>query len=255
MADTRPNDEQIKAELIPDKILATIFKRFLETKKDADERCKWVKVDKGINFLCTNLGSSVDIQFKNKFEGSYQPTSDTYYLQYDKSKRVESDQIYEYVEVKEGKTKKLMKTGHLIEFPPVAELFSKYNPSNFKRILLTMDDIEQLIAYHEVVEKAGKSGGQYFACKLGIEDNMLEFSLNDCPFHVDYIHNYTGDSFLYSYYYYNPTNMLNILKSLKDLKIDKVMMYFNGEDPTLFYSQNVDYCFRFAMHKVLVKEV
>ena len=255
MADTRPKDEEVKVELIPDKTLATIFKRFLETKKDANPVCKWVKVDKGINFLCTNLGSSIDIQFKNKFEGTYQPTSDTYYIQYDKSKKIESDHIYETVEVKEGKTKKVMKTGHHIEFPDVAGLFNRYNPSNYKRILLTQEDIVDLIAYHEVVEKASKNGGQYFASRLEFDTDAIRFSVNDCKFDVKYSHIYTGDKFSSGYYYYDPSNMLNILKSLKDLKVEKTMMYFNGEDPTLFYSQNVDYIFKFAFHKKLVKEM
>ena len=123
-------------------------------------------------------------------------------------------------------------------------------------MILTQDDIDKLIAIMEGVESFKKIAGEYFACSLMADNGVMTIGLNDTGgMKFEYKIKLQSSKFKTNrQFYFNPSYFLSILKSLKDLKCEKTMMFLNDTDPMLFYTKNLEYVFRFAFNRLLVKE-
>lgn len=244
--------EKVTKELISQSKLNTVLKRFLGSKATDEEVTKWYKCENGLHYMATNLGSSVDLLFTNNFAGTYNPLGETYYSK--PSKDAEKvDGIDQYVEVKDGKKKKLMKTGHKLEYPDVKGLFDKYNLDDFGKITLTKDEFNEIISLHETMESMLKAYSNNSASVIKVNDGKISFTVYNTPYKFLFEKKVETNASV-KYYFYNPTFMVNIFKSLKDLDVDTVDLYINNVDPILFVSKSNEYTFKFAMHRLIVRK-
>ena len=241
-----------------EKKLNAVMKRFLNGKKEAPEQTKWYYCEGGVNFYATTLGSSVQIAFTNRFENSYnKKTNENFFVQPAKEPIV-ADYIPEYVEVGKGKDKKVMPTGNAVEFPDVKGLFSKFNIKHFKRILITKELADEMNKLNETIISLMKLGGMYAGAFLYAKDNKLTFGVDDVKGlkSFEYEIEFIGDKFNEQTlkFHYDPNYMTAILKTLKDLKAEKTIMYLSDTDPILFYGKDIEYIYKFAMQRKLVPE-
>lgn len=249
------DDEHVVLEHITKAKLDTIMKRFLGSKVSDPEISKWYMVKDGLHFMATSLGCAVDLHFHNKYAGKFVPiTKETHYVKPAKGKDKEevSDVIWEYVDIKDGKKKERLRTGDTLEFPDVAGLFDKYEAATFDKFFLDLGNLDDLITVHEVIEKLAKMSGKDFCAELNVGHGQLNIMTHDSPVQITYNVKIDSEAYLDSFYY-NPTYMVAILKSIKDLKVDKVMMMVKEDSPILFYSANIDYIFKFAFNRVLTR--
>lgn len=241
---------------LDEKKLNTIMKRFLNSKKDDPEETKWYYVENNVNFYATSLGASVEIAFQNKFENSYNKgDGENFFVQPAKEPLVK-DFLEEMVEVGKGKKKEWLPTGHKIAYPNVKGVFQKFNPKNFKRILIDDTVIDELLPVHEAIITLNKLGGNYKGAKLWAEGNTLFIGVNDVKgiTNFQYEMEFKGDVFpKTNVFHYDPAYMVAILKTLKDLKTNRTIMYLNNTDPILFYGKDVDYIYKMAFNRKLVK--
>ena len=247
------NDEKVTKELISQTKLKTIMKRFLESKANAEEICKWYQVKDGLHYMATNKGSSVDILFKNNFAGTYNPIGDTVYRKPDKD-NTEVSEVHQYVEIKDGKKKKLMDTGHIIKFPNVHELFNRFDSKNFNQIVISNDEFDELISLHETISSMEKVSGDSFTSVMKIANGKMLFTVWDSPYKFQYSRTINNKEANVKYYFYDPNLFVNIIKSFKDLSVDKLTMFINERDPILFYSHSTEYDYRFAMHRKIIRK-
>ena len=246
--------EKVKVNLIDEKKVKTIMKRFCGSKATDPEITRWYMVKDGLHYMATTLGSSVEIYFKNKFAGTYNPLGKTYFTKPTKDAEI-VDAIEQYVEVKDGKKKKLMKTGHKLEFPDVHGIFDKLNLEEFNKVVFSSEEFDEMIQIHETMLSMEKLSGRSFTTVLRIKNNKLMFTVYDSPFKFMY-EKIKETKAEVNTYFYNPTYMINIFKSLKDLGVEQVEMLIHPDQPILFQSSNLEYIFKFAMNrKVVAKNV
>lgn len=246
--------EKVKVNLIDEKKLKAIMKRFCGSKATDEEVTKWYCCKDGLHYMATTLGSSVEIYFKNKFAGTYNPLGETYYTKPTKDAEIVKA-IEQYVEVKDGKKKKLMKTGHVLEFPDVHGIFDKFNLDEFGKVVFDAEEFDEIIQVHETMESMEKMSGRSFTSVLRIKDNKLFFTVYDTPFKFMYEKQKETNAEINTYFY-NPTYVINIFKSLKDLGVDKVEMLIKPNQPILFQASSLEYLYKFALNrKVVAKNV
>lgn len=251
--------EKVKFELLDEKKLKAIMKRFLGTKEADPEVTKYYRVENGINYMATTLGAAVQIYFKNKHEGTYtKGTGQNFFrkpLPSDKSEDVQF--IPEMETITEGKKKIKRATGNYLEYPDVVGMFNGFDLKEFQEILIPVDDADLFISVHEAMEKASKVGGSYNTAELTIDYEKLIFSLHDSPvlFHWSYmLEELLDSSFAMDHYYYDFSIMVSIFKSLKDLKPDRIKMYVkDNQTPIVFTGETIEYNFNFAMQRKLVR--
>ena len=238
------------------KKLITILKRFVDTKASAPEVAKYFKVKDNMDFYATDYGCMIALSFENKWKGGWNVAeSGTKYVKMDKE-MTQYDRIPEYVTIKKGNKKEVLPTGEFVEYPDVEGLFSRFDVRKFGKMILGMEDVDKLIAIHEGIEVFRKVSGDYFACRMMADNGKLIISLNGTEgMELNYVTELKSSKFKTSKpFYYNPSYMVSILKSLKDLKIEKTMMFLNDDDPLLFYTKDIEYVFKFAFNRLLVKE-
>jgi len=254
------DDEHIVFEPIDKKKLITVMKRFLGSKKSDPEVTKWFKVEGGVHYLATNLGSAVQILLHNRYAGSYTENEKPVYIKpLSNENREVSDFIPEIETVSEGKKKKERKTGKALEFPDVRGMFRSYDLSMFYKIPLDMDAIADLIAVHEAMKAASKVGGDYNTAELNIYSgdnyNRLKISLYDSPLSMSYWREFDSEqSFNFGAYHYDYELMIAVLKSLKDLESNYVNFYVRNIDDRLFFVGKANhYDLNFAIQRKLVR--
>lgn len=251
--------EKVKASLLDEKKLKTVMKRFLGSKESDPEITKYYHIENGINYSATTLGSAIYIYFKNKHDGTFtKGTGETFFrkpLANDKNEDVKF--IPEYEIVTEGKKKVKRATGRTLEYPDVAGMFRKFDLKEFVEIDIDVEDLDDFIAVHEAYEKAAKVGGRYFAIRLDINETELKVSAHDSKLEFNWTYQFPkfiDSNFALSGWHYDPSLMISIFKSLKDLKPDRVKMYVkNEETPILFVGQTIEYNFNFAIQRKLVR--
>lgn len=254
---TRAGDnEKVKHDIIDEKKLTTIMKRFLGTKEGDPEVTKFFKVENGINFMATTFGSAVQIYFKNKFEGSFvKGTGKTFFRKpMPNSKFEDTDFIAEMETITEGKKKIKKPTGRFLEYPDVSGMFKNHNLDEYYCIDIPAERADDFIAVHESMEKAAKVGGMYNTAELFASNERLLFKLYDSVVRFEWnfiIDN--EDEFVVKEYHYDFSLMVAIFKSLKDMKVSKIHMYIKDKNhPILFVGQTTDYSFNFAVNRKLV---
>lgn len=259
MATERAKDgEKIKNSLIDEKKLTTIMKRFLGSKEADPDITKYYRVENGINFMATTLGSAVQIYFKNRHEGSFtKGTGQNFFRKpLPKEKYEDVDAIPEIEVTKDGAKKIRKPTGRYLEYPDVSGMFKKFNLDEFYKIEMPADDIDQFIAVHEAMEKAAKVGGIYNTAELLVSSQRIHIKLYDSPltFEWAYSHDQENDiDFFMKDYHYDFAFMTSVMKSIKDLKVDKIEMYVKDKDnPILFVGKTVEYDYYFAIARKLV---
>lgn len=251
------DEEAVKSDLIDEKTLTSIMKRFLGSKKSDPDVTKWYRVENGINFMATTFGTACHILFKNKFEGSFtKGTGENYFIKpgtNGKFERVEA--IPEIETIKDGKKNIERPTGNYLEYPDVVGMFQKHNLDEYYKIEMSIEIIDEYIAVHEAMSKASKIGGEYNTANLKIVNNKLSIELYDSP--LNFVWGYELDQKDYFYianYYYDFDLMISILKSLKDLKPEKIEMYLKDiSQPIFFIGKTTEYTYNFAINRKLVR--
>jgi hypothetical protein len=251
--------EKIKADLLDEKKLKTILKRFLGSKSADPEITKYYRIENGIHYMATTLGSAVSIYFKNKHDGTFTSgTGQSFFrkpLPNDKHEDVQA--IAELEEIAEGKKKIKVPTGNYYDYPDIAGIFDKFDLKEFQEVEIPIDDVDQFIAVHEAMEKAAKVGGIYNTAVISITGTFIGIELYDSPLEFSWSYDYeqAGDlDFCIANYYYDFSNMVAIFKSLKDLKPDRIKMYVKDKNtPILFIGETVEYNFNFAIQRKLVR--
>lgn len=249
--------ERITVGLLDEKKIKTIMKRFLGTKESDPDVTKYYKIENGINYMATTIGSAVQIYFKNKHDGRLiKGTGETFFrkpLANDKNEDVQA--IPEMETITEGKKKIKRPTGNAIDFPDVSGMFQAFDMSQFYEINIKVEDIDDFIAVHEGMEKMSKLGGLYNTAEIMVTNERLRFHLHDSP--VEFKWSYEimqDDKFVLMSYHYDFSLMNSILKSLKDLKLDAIKMYVKDKgNPILFIGETSEYKFNFAINRKLVK--
>lgn len=253
----KDNEQVVVNDYISPKTLKSIMKRFLCSKATDDERTKWYRVEDGLHYMATTLGSSVDLIFNNKYAGTFNKIKEVGY-KYVNLKDEESDEIYEYVEFKEGKKKVKKKTGHIIEYPDVKGLFDRFDLSKFDKVTIESKNFQEIIDIHDSMISMGKLGGTYFSSAFKISNGKFLFTVYDCKCKFmaecevcdNTIIKYTTKVFIY-----NPEYMSSVFKTLKDLKVDYVDVYISDGNPMLFLSENAEYTYKLAFHRKLIRKV
>ena len=254
MAKRKGDGEKVKVNLIDMKKLTTIMKRFCGSKATDEEVTKYYYCKDGLHYMATNLGSSVDILFTNNFAGTYNPLGESYFTKPVKDAEKISA-IPLMVEVKDGKKKKLMDTGRKLDFPDVNGIFDEFNLEEFTKVVLDKEEFDEMISVNETMESMEKVSGDSFTSILRLKENKLSFTVYDTPykflFEKEVEMNGTGSV---DVYFYNPSYLVNIFKSLKDLDVKDVTIYFKENEPILFMSRSVEYTYKFAMNRKLVRK-
>lgn len=259
MATERAKDgEKIKSNVIDEKKLVTIMKRFLGTKESDPDVTKYYKIENGINFMATTFGSAVQIYFKNRHEGTFTAGTgkDFFRKPLPKEQYEDVDQIPEIVTIPDGKKKIKQATGRTLEYPDISAMFKNFDLDKCCKIEMPADDIDQFIAIHEAMEKAAKVGGKYNTARLDVTTRELVISLYDSPlgFNWKYPLEESIRSYFEMVYHYDFSLMTSIFKSIKDLKVDKIEMYIKNEfHPILFVGKTLEYDYYFAIARKLVK--
>jgi len=251
--------EKVKSDLIDEKKLTTIMKRFLGTKESDPDETKYYRVEDGINFMATTYGSAVQICFQNKHAGSFtKGTGKNFFRKpLPKDKYEDVDFIPEMETITDGKKKIKKPTGRIHEYPDIASMFNQYNLAEFGKVEIPVDDIDQFIAVHEAMEKAAKVGGMYNTAQLGIDRQRLTITLYDSPLNFTWEYWITDEVVSYftlECYHYDYSLMKDIFKSLKDLKVDAINMYVKDiNNPILFVGSTMEYNFQFAIARKLTR--
>jgi hypothetical protein len=251
--------EKIKADLLDEKKLKTILKRFLGSKAADPEITKYYRVENGIHYMATTLGSAVSIYFKNKHDGTYTSgTGQSFFrkpLPNDKFEDVQA--IAELEEITEGKKKIKVPTGNYYEYPDIAGMFNSFDLKEFEEIEIPIEDADQFIAVHEAMEKAAKVGGNYNTAVMHVSGTLISVSLYDSKLTFSWAYDYeqNGDiDFAIYNYHYDFSLMVSIFKSLKDLKPDRIKMYVKDiNSPILFIGETIEYNFNFAIQRKMVR--
>lgn len=259
MATERAKDgEKIKSNVIDEKKLVTIMKRFLGTKEGDPDITKYYRIENGVNFMATTLGSAVQIYFNNRHEGTFTAGTgqDFFRKPLPKEQYEDVELIPEIVTIPDGKKKIKQATGRTLEYPDISGMFKKFNLNEFYKIEMPAEDTDQFIAVHEAMEKAAKIGGAYNTAELLVSSQRLHFKLYDSPvtFEWGYNHDQENDvDFFLKDYHYDFSLMTSIFKSIKDLKVDKIEMYVKDKDhPILFVGKSLEYDYYFAIARKLV---
>lgn len=243
----------IVGDFIEKKTLKTIMKRFLGSKVDDDPVTKVYKVEDGLHFSATSIGAAVDLSFKNNFAGTYNPIK-KHSVKYIDIKDVETDAIYEYVEIKKGKSKVRKKTGHTIPYPDIDGVFNKYNLNEFVKLTVHIDDQKEYLNINESMVTLSKLGNRYFTSVMRLYNGKLQFTVYDCrakfiaetsKFVSDNLRNTNA-------FFYNPEYFVAILKTLKDLKVESFDIYIDDTNPIFIISHTTEYDFKFAFNRKLV---
>jgi hypothetical protein len=251
-------EEKVQANVIDEKKLVAIMKRFLGTKAGDPDITKYYRIENGINFMATTLGSAVQIYFNNKHEGTFTAgTGKTFFRKpLPKEQHEDVQLIPEMVMIPDGKKQVKKPTGRYLEYPDVSGMFNKFNMCEFQKIEIPVADVDQFIAIHEAMEKAAKVGGMYNTAQMDLTRNNMTISLYDSPleFKWKYWLLETIDSyFTFEWYHYDFSLMTSIFKSLKDMKVDKIGMYIKDIDhPILFIGDSLEYNYNFAIARKLV---
>lgn len=249
------DNEGIERTVIDEKTLVKIMKRFLGSKAADPEITKFYRVEDGINYMATTLGSAAQIYLYNKFDKG---TGEYYFrkpLPNDKFEQV--DLIPELETIPDGKKKITRPTGRTLEYPDVSAMFNKYNLEEFQLIKIPVEDVDQFIGVHEAMSKAAKVGGNYNTAQLDVYRQDLQISLYDSSlkFVWDYhLPEVIDSSFTFDSYHYDFALMTAIFKSLKDLKVETIKMYVKDvESPILFVGRTTDYVLKFAINRKLTR--
>lgn len=241
---------------IDQKKLITILKRFLDTKATAPEIAKYFKVVDDLDFYATDYGCMISLSFENRWKGRWNISGEgTKYIKLDKS-LTQYDRIPEYVTIKKGNKKEVLPTGEFLEYPPVETLFNQFDVNKFGKVILGQDEIETLIAIHEGIESFGKLSKDSFACRMVVGDSGMNISVNGVDgLALNYKVPVKKSNFAMNEpFFYNPSYMISVLKSLKDLKVEKTMLFLNEENPMLFFTKDLEYTFKFALNRLLARK-
>lgn len=258
MAARKGDGEKIKADLIDEKTLTAIMKRFLGTKAADPDVTKYYRIEDGVNFMATTFGSAVQILFSNKHIGTFTKGTGKNFFRKPLTKGEYEDVefIPEMETVKEGKKSIKKPTGRILEYPDVSAMFNKFDLNQFLEIEIPFDDLDDFIAVHEAMENAAKIGGTYNTAELSLTHNEMKISLYDSPleFNWSYFINKTLHmDYSFEPYHYDFALMTSIIKSIKDLKVSEVRMYIKDTDhPILFVGSTVEYNYNFAINRKLV---
>jgi hypothetical protein len=230
------------------KVVNSIMKKFICTKADDPEELKWYKLEDGLDYFATTLGSAVGIFFQNKHDKRSPGVKFVKPLA--KGETEETDQIYHIETIKDGKKKIKRKTDKVLDFPDVRELFEN-DLSGYESIEIT--DIEKWIAVHDVMTKTKTLNGLYGTAKMTIRDNEVVVTLHDNE--VDLNWRYPVESDIeFDPYFYDFELMLGIWKSVKDLKLKSItILVKNNESPIFFVGYDVEYKYHFAINRKLVR--
>lgn len=251
--DKRPENNY----LIDKKKLTTIMKRFLNSKKSDPEITKWYRVERGVDFMATTLGSAVQLLFHNKYAGRLSKNADkNYYVKpLPKGEQEESDYIPEMETIKDGKKNITRPTGEKLDYPDVSGFFKNLNLNDYQKLEYDIKEIDNFISIHEAMSKASKVGGDYNTAEIEVIQGHLTFTLYDSPLNFECTFKSENEEEVHlDPYTYDFDLMISILKSLKDLSPDKIEMYVKDtESPIVFVGTTVDYHFYFAVHKKLVR--
>ncbi|QJT70433.1 hypothetical protein [Microcystis phage MaeS] len=252
------DNEKIKADLLDEKTIRTIMKRFLGSKVADPEVTKYFKIINGLHYAATNLGSAVLLYFKNKHDGTFNKgTGRTFYRKpLPKDVNEDYDLIPEYETILEGKKKIQRATGGTLEYPDVEGMFAKYNIKDFQEIVISADDLLDFIAVHEAMVAASKIGGAYNTAEFNLYVTNFTIEMYDSPLNFIWGCDIAEDipvENLVQGYRYDFSLMVDVLKSLKDLKLETVSMYVKKENPILFVGETIEYKFQFALQRKLTK--
>lgn len=213
---------------IDEKVLATVMKKFLSTKKSDPENLKFYQVVDGVDYFATSMGSAVGIMFTNKYD--FRDGTVSYVKPLPKDKKELADDVPGFADVK--------------------GLFEQ-ELNGYEEIVIT--DIDKWIAIHETMVKTKPLSGMYGTAKMTIRDNKIIINLHDNEAKLYWKHPIESD-YVMKPYFYDFELMLAIWKSIKDLKLDSVkLMVKNNESPLHFVASSVEYNFRFALNRKLVK--
>ena len=125
-----------------------------------------------------------------------------------------------------------MPTGHTLEFPDVNGLFDRYNLEEFGKVTFVKEDFDEMISLHETMESMEKVSGNSFTTVMRIVDDKMKFTIYDSPYKFLYDKPVETNAKVNAYFY-NPTYMVNIFKSLKDLSVETVDIYLADNKPML----------------------
>lgn len=246
-------EEIVVGDFIEKKTLKTIMKRFLGSKADDDPVSKVYRIEDDLHFSATSLGAVIDLSFRNNFAGTYNPIK-KHSIKYVDIKDVETDAIYEYVEIKKGKKKELKKTGHTIPYPDIDGVFKKYDLDNFVKLTVSIDDQKEYLNINESMVSLSKLGNRYFTSVMRINNEKLQFTVYDCKAKFlaetsKFISNNIRNT---NAFFYNPEYFVAILKTLKDLKVEEFNIYIDDINPIFIISHTTEYDFKFAFNRKLV---
>lgn len=213
---------------IDEKVLATVMKKFLSSKKSDPDNLKFYQIVDGVDYFATTMGSAVGIMFTNKYD--YRDGSVQFIKPLPKDKKEVADNID--------------------NFPDVKGLFEK-ELEGYEAIVIA--DIDKWIAIHETMLRTKPLNGMYGTAKMTIRDNKIILNLHDNEVKFYWKYPILSD-FRMEPYFYDFELMLNIWKSIKDLKLESIkFMVKDNESPLHFIGSSVEYNFHFALNKRLVK--
>jgi hypothetical protein len=254
MAKRKGDGEKVISEIIDEKLVVSVMKKFICTKAADPEELKWFKVEDGVDYFATTLGSAAGVFFKNK----YDPRSEgvKYIKPLAKDQKEEATAIPEVISEKVGNKKVVKKTGNTVEYPDVRSMFDKYNLDEFTEIDIPVDDLKDFISIHEAMNKVSKIGGMYNTAEIVLASSQrMLLSLYDSPLRLEWnydFHEELPEGFLIRGYHYDYDLMTSVFKSLNDLKVDSIKMYMKDRDSPLFFvGKTVSYLFKFAVNKKL----
>ena len=251
----RGEKEEVKINLLDEKKLVTIMKRFLGTKKSDPEVTKYFRVENGLHYMATSMGSAVWIHFENKFDGSFTVGNGKSFFRkpLPKDKFVDVVAIPEIITYKDGNKNIEQATGRTLDYPDIPKMFSEHQLENFEDIEIKTSDVDSFISVHEAMSKVSKIGGLYNTTFMDIKDNVIKISLHDSPLTLGWEYVIPNQNVHFEYYY-DFDLMMNIFKSLKDMKVDKISMYVKDENhPIIFTGRTLEYNYKFAINRKLVR--
>ncbi|WP_257064305.1 hypothetical protein [Priestia megaterium] len=213
---------------IDEKVLATVMKKFLSTKKSDPEHLKFYQVVDNVDYYATSMGSAAGIMFVNKYD--YRDGTKHYVKPLPKDKKELAD--------------------HVPNYPDVKNLFEE-ELDGYEEIVIT--DIDKWIAIHETMVKTKPLTGMYGTAKMTIRDGKIIINLHDNEAKLYWKYHIESD-YMMQPYFYDFELMLGIWKSIKDLKLESIkLMVKNNQSPLHFVGSSVEYNFRFALNRKLVK--
>lgn len=250
--------EKVKQNLIDEKVLTKVMKRFLGTKAADPDVTKYYRVENGLHYMATNIGSAIYLLFENKFDGSFTKGTGANFFRkpMPNDKFEDVDFIPEMRAIKDGNKTIRKPTGRIHEYPDIKGMFAKHDLSTFQKIEFPADDLDQFIAIHEAMEKAAKVGGSYNTAVMNVSKTGIGIALHDSPLAFSWKYEQEQPEefdFYMTGYHYDFSFMTSIMKSLKDMKPDAVHMYVKDLDhPIIFSGRTTEYNFNFALNRKLV---